>query len=375
MEPHNHRVLAAERCIHTFKNHFIAGLATTDPDFPFYLWDKLLQQAEITINLLRNSRQHPKISAYTHMWGNFDFNKTPLAPPGTKAVIFEDPDTRESWGPHGKKAFYIGPAMEHYHNQTFYILEIEGTQTSTTAQFFPHQLEMPKISPSDALTIAASDLIEILKNSESNPVINLKPEHYTALKQAAKIFNTASKQPKIVLQLPSKPILNEEEKEEEPGNTNDVDPKTKTVPKPQPKNKSKENNPFKIPFQENEINRFNRFIQQPATYNYPTRNKFQPHIIPVCGNIIDDKQKNMSYRQLIKSDVKERWLQAMCKELGRLSNGYKDMTPGMKAIEFMNKEEVEQIPKDKSVMSILIDIMSGPSDPYRRYPYIYYTLP
>ena len=37
VEPHNHRVLAAERCIRTFKNHFIAGLASTDPEFPIYL--------------------------------------------------------------------------------------------------------------------------------------------------------------------------------------------------------------------------------------------------------------------------------------------------------------------------------------------------
>ena len=99
VRPHNHRVLAAERCIRTFKNHFIAGLASTDPKFPFYLWDHLLKQAEITLNLMRNSRQNPQLSAYTHMYGIFDFNKTPIAPPGTKSVIFEDPDTRASWGP------------------------------------------------------------------------------------------------------------------------------------------------------------------------------------------------------------------------------------------------------------------------------------
>lgn len=42
VEPHNHRVNAAERTIRTFKNHFIAGLCSTDPDFPMYLWDLLL---------------------------------------------------------------------------------------------------------------------------------------------------------------------------------------------------------------------------------------------------------------------------------------------------------------------------------------------
>jgi hypothetical protein len=36
---HNHRVNAAERAIQTFKNHFIAGLATVDKTFPMQLWD------------------------------------------------------------------------------------------------------------------------------------------------------------------------------------------------------------------------------------------------------------------------------------------------------------------------------------------------
>ena len=37
--PHQHRRNAAERAIHTFKNHFLSGLATCDPDFPIRQWD------------------------------------------------------------------------------------------------------------------------------------------------------------------------------------------------------------------------------------------------------------------------------------------------------------------------------------------------
>jgi len=37
--PHNHRVNAAERAIATFKEHFIAGLATVNKDCPLQLWD------------------------------------------------------------------------------------------------------------------------------------------------------------------------------------------------------------------------------------------------------------------------------------------------------------------------------------------------
>jgi hypothetical protein len=35
--PHCHRRNAAERAIHTFKEHFVAGLASVDPDFPLHL--------------------------------------------------------------------------------------------------------------------------------------------------------------------------------------------------------------------------------------------------------------------------------------------------------------------------------------------------
>jgi hypothetical protein len=41
---HCHRRNAAERAIKTFKEHFVAGLALVDHDFPLHLWDRLLPQ-------------------------------------------------------------------------------------------------------------------------------------------------------------------------------------------------------------------------------------------------------------------------------------------------------------------------------------------
>ena len=41
VEPHNHRINAAEQAIQTFKEAFIAALVTTNVDFPLQLWDKL----------------------------------------------------------------------------------------------------------------------------------------------------------------------------------------------------------------------------------------------------------------------------------------------------------------------------------------------
>jgi hypothetical protein len=79
--PHVHCRNAAKRAIQTCKNHFSSGLATYDPKFPLIEWDLLMPQANITLNLLRSSQHQPQLSAYACLHGNFDFNKTPLAPP------------------------------------------------------------------------------------------------------------------------------------------------------------------------------------------------------------------------------------------------------------------------------------------------------
>jgi hypothetical protein len=53
--PHCHQRNAAERAIHTFKEQFVAGLASVDPYFPLHLWDRLLPQAEMIFNLFQTS--------------------------------------------------------------------------------------------------------------------------------------------------------------------------------------------------------------------------------------------------------------------------------------------------------------------------------
>jgi hypothetical protein len=42
---HCHRRNAAERPFRTFKEHFVAGLASVDLYFPMHMWDRLLPQA------------------------------------------------------------------------------------------------------------------------------------------------------------------------------------------------------------------------------------------------------------------------------------------------------------------------------------------
>ena len=59
-----HRRNLVERAIRTFKAHFLAILAGVDPDFPKFMWDNLLVQTELTINLLRQATLNPRMSAW-----------------------------------------------------------------------------------------------------------------------------------------------------------------------------------------------------------------------------------------------------------------------------------------------------------------------
>jgi hypothetical protein len=100
--PHCYRRNAAGRAVRTFKEHFVARLSSVDPTFPLHLWDRLLPQAEITLNLLRTSRLHPHFSAAAHFHGLVDYNKTSFAPPGCKIIAHEKPEKRRTWAPHGQ---------------------------------------------------------------------------------------------------------------------------------------------------------------------------------------------------------------------------------------------------------------------------------
>jgi hypothetical protein len=91
LPPRVHKQNAAERAVQTFKNHFLAGICSTDKKIPLHLWDRLTPHAFITLNLLRQSRINPQLSAYAQLNGPFDFNRTPVAPLEARVIFHEKP--------------------------------------------------------------------------------------------------------------------------------------------------------------------------------------------------------------------------------------------------------------------------------------------
>ena len=112
--PHDHRFNPTERAASTFKNHFIAILAGCDEQFPKYLWCQLVPQAIVTLNMLRQSRINPKLSAHDQVFGTFNYQRTPLAPLEIKVIIHKQPDQRKTWDKHGLPAFMVNRAKDHF---------------------------------------------------------------------------------------------------------------------------------------------------------------------------------------------------------------------------------------------------------------------
>ena len=157
-----HRRNAAERAIQTWKNHFLAGIATLDPNFPIQEWDRLLPQCGITINLLRSSRRQPNLSSYVATFGNFNFNQTPLAPPGTCVLVHKTTEKRSSFAPHGIDGWYIGPSLDHYRCYNCYIPSTAGTRDAISVDWFPHQIPFPKVTTDDYLTQTTEDMLALI---------------------------------------------------------------------------------------------------------------------------------------------------------------------------------------------------------------------
>ena len=85
--PQNHQLNPVERAVSTLKKHFIAVLTGCDKEFPKYLWCQLIPNAAIALNMLQQSRINPKLSTHDQVFGTFNYQRTPLAPLGTKIII------------------------------------------------------------------------------------------------------------------------------------------------------------------------------------------------------------------------------------------------------------------------------------------------
>jgi len=140
----------------------VSALATTDSEFPLQLWDRLTPQVETTLNLMRRSRIDPSKSAHEVLHGPYDWNRFPLAPPGCKAVIYESPAQRGSWGSRGVDAWYLGPSMDHYRCCHYFVPETRAFRISGSAELFPQHCQVPCLTTREHLQGLTTEVVNTL---------------------------------------------------------------------------------------------------------------------------------------------------------------------------------------------------------------------
>jgi hypothetical protein len=164
-----------------------------DPSFPMHLWCRLVEQCTQTLNIMWASRINPPLSAEAQLNGTFDYNKTSLAPPGTKVLIHETPNRRHMWAVHGVDGWYLGGAPHHYRCYCVYASKTRAERIARTVEFFPHYGNMPQLSSANAAIRAAIDLCWALRNpAPSSPLAALGDAQMVAIKQLSAIFNVSA---------------------------------------------------------------------------------------------------------------------------------------------------------------------------------------
>ena len=89
--------------------------------------------------------------AYAYIYGNFNFNATPLALLGTKVLVHMYPDKRGSWDFNFELGWYIDYLLDYYHYVKCYIPRTCSIVDSYIVEFFPHSISFPLIMIKDLL--------------------------------------------------------------------------------------------------------------------------------------------------------------------------------------------------------------------------------
>ena len=337
--PDIHRRNSAERAIRTFKNHFIAGLTSTDPDFPIHLWDRLIEQAALTLNLLRRSHINPRLSAYAQLNGQFDFNRTPLAPPGTRVLFHQKAAKRGTWAPHSQEGWYVGPAMEHYRCYRIYFPQTRAERIVDTVEFFPTKVPVPATSSLDRLIDAAKQLTDAIR--KPHPAVPFQPldtDTHANLQKLADIFTVRVA-----------PRVKDDVKAHTPTSLPTISPPPDIGYKvPIAPNIT----PTTTPNPETFIEDLDVLTTQQCNALAPIRAQHsilrQPDIAlyyeHMSLSVIDpDTGKSLEYRDLIRHPkLQSTWLRSAANEFGRLAQGVGDRIKGTNTMHFIHPSEIPE---------------------------------
>ena len=388
--PDMHRTNPAERAIQTWKSCKKSSLASVPPEFPISLWCRMCQQVDLSVNIIRKCRQNPLLSAWAAMEGEYHFDATPIAPPGTQLMMHEKPNRRPTWGPNAKKAWYLGPCFKHYRSVRGFVPSTGGERISDTYRFKHHAIDIPQLTPADRILEAAKQLndaitqqpkkapmdeitaIELLREIllgekttplPPNSVQRRKTAESAAAKEGGSKDSTTSKVIEAPSPIPvSKNTPPSPPADDEPNYISDDD--DSVVHDNHRNRRSKRIMRQQRVDDQHTLHRIvNLVATETATVPDLQVNRKRPTMHGLghanealqmaewayhehfAGAIIDEVTGNsMEYRDLIKNEkLRLIWERSLANEIGRLCTGIRDIK-GTKTIKFIPKSE---IPRDR----------------------------
>jgi hypothetical protein len=121
------------------------------------LWDHLVPQAVITLNLLRQANKMPSVSAYEYVNGKFNYNKFLLSPLGCTVEIHESTNRQNTWDPHSLSGWYLGTSTEHYRRHKIFCKKTRSERISDMVFFWHQYTTQPMVMKEDQIIKAVGD--------------------------------------------------------------------------------------------------------------------------------------------------------------------------------------------------------------------------
>ena len=136
------------------------------PTFPIAYWCRLLPNIDFSFNIYRACRQNPLLSAWAALEGEYHFDATPIALPGSEMVMNEKPNQRRTFGYNAKKAWYIAPCFKHYRTFKGILPSTISKIMSDMVRFKHHAISIPQLNPANRNIEAARQLDYAIKQQQ-----------------------------------------------------------------------------------------------------------------------------------------------------------------------------------------------------------------
>ena len=373
--PNIHRANIAERAIQTFKNHFCSIMAGVDDSFPVHLWDRLLPQAERTLNMLRPSNVSPHISAYMYANGTHDFNAHPFAPIGCAVQVFETPEQRRTWDPHSVDGWYIGPAMEHYRNHQVWVAKTKAERIAEQVWFKHKYITNPSLTAADHIVNAAKGLTDAIKTNKPS---QLSKQSNEALTKLAKIFHEAARKysEEEAARDAQLPGVDRRSSTNQHRNTNAATPGVQTgnaaVPGVGTTNSEPtyrlRNREIRTLATEAMLSAIEVSTTQTSAKRLASRRFPLQLLCEMAGAVLDKETGELlEYRHLIRRpEYSATWTKAGAKEIGQLAQGIPGVVEGTDTFHFMKYDNIpSDRKKDVTYARICCNLRPEKEDPYR----------